>query len=306
MSNLTTAPPVWKPLLRDFQRALQAENKSPRTVRTYVDAALRVAHRYPDVDPTEDLERRHLREHIALLIEETSASNAHTHQRALQQYFNFLVLEGEIEVSPLVGMKLPIIPEKPVPVVQPEAVTRVLATCKGKGFVDRRDEALLRTFFTTGVRLTEIVVDVDAIDLDVDTIGVLGKGRKLRTVPFPPTTGRAISRYLRVRAKHRQAYRPELWLAERGRNPLTANGIAQIIRRRGQLAGIGDDIGRSFHAHLARHTFSHEFLAAGGSESDLMLLMGWSSPTMPRRYGKSAATERAHAAARKMRVGDQY
>lgn len=54
MPDLTSAPPFWKPLLRDCQRALQAENKSPRTIRTYVDAALRLARRYPTVDPAGD------------------------------------------------------------------------------------------------------------------------------------------------------------------------------------------------------------------------------------------------------------
>lgn len=305
MPDLSTAPPLWQLLLRDFERALQAENKSPRTVVTYVDAALRLARRYPDIDPGE-IKRRELREHIASLIEQTSAANAHTHQRALQQWFRFLVDEDEVEVSPLAGMKLPILEEKTVPVVPAEAVSRVLATCSGKGFVARRDEAILRLFYSTGARLSEIVVNVDAIDLTIDAISVLGKGRKYRTVPFPPKTGRAISRYLRVRAKHRQAYRPELWLAERGRDPMTANGIAQMVRRRGKLAGVTEDLGRHFHPHLARHTFSHEFLAAGGSEAELMLLEGWTSPAMPRRYGKSAATDRAHATARRMRVGDQY
>jgi hypothetical protein len=39
--------------------------------------------------------------------------------------------------------------------------------------------------------------------------------------------------------------------------------------------------------------------AEGLGEGDLMLIMGWNSPQMPKRYGKSAATDRAHAAARR-------
>ncbi|MPY85960.1 MAG: tyrosine-type recombinase/integrase, partial [Actinophytocola sp.] len=100
------------------------------------------------------------------------------------------MVEEEIEVSPMSGIKPPIVPEQPVPVVSSDAIKRVLATCKGKGFVARRDEAIIRVFYDTGVRLSEILVDVEAFDLNTDTVGVLGKGRKLRTVPFSATTGR--------------------------------------------------------------------------------------------------------------------
>lgn len=305
MNVLTTAPEQWKLLLRDFQRALQAENKSPRTIGIYLRAALRLARAYPNIDPR-DIDRRQIRDHIASLIEDTSAGNAHTHYRSLQQWFAFLLAEREIDTSPMVNMKPPIVPETTIPVVPVGVIREVIATCHGDDFVARRDEAIIRTFFDTGVRLSEIIVILNDVDLAIDALRVLGKGRKIRTVPFSPTTARTISRYLRARSKHRHANRPELWLGERGRGPLTPNGIAQMFRRRGRLAGVDTLVGGQFHPHLARHTFSHEFLAAGGSESDLMLLMGWSSPSMPRRYGVSAATERAHTAARRLHLGDRF
>lgn len=71
-------------------------------------------------------------------------------------------------------------------------------------------------------------------------------------------------------------------------------------------AGVNEALGRNLHAHLGRHSASHEWLAAGGSEGDLMRIMGWKSAQMPRRYGASAADERAHAAVRKMRLGERF
>lgn len=51
-------------------------------------------------------------------------------------------------------------------------------------------------------------------------------------------TPRAVDRYLRVRARHGQAYRQQLWLGVNNRGPLTASGIYQVIARRGQQAGV--------------------------------------------------------------------
>ena len=49
----------------------------------------------------------------------------------------------------------------------------------------------------------------------------------------------AVDRYLRVRAKHPLAARPELWLGIDGRGPLTPDGIYQIVARGGRAGGRG-------------------------------------------------------------------
>lgn len=72
-----------------------------------------------------------------------------------------------------------------------------------------------------------------------------------------------------------------------------------MLRRRGREAGVNEALGRNLHAHLGRHFVAHHSQAEGLGEGDLMLIMGWNSPQMPKRYGKSAATDRAHAAARR-------
>jgi integrase/recombinase XerC len=80
-----------------------------------------------------------------------------------------------------------------------------------------------------------------------------------------------------------------LWLAEKGKGPLTRNGVKEMLRRRGLPAGVNEAIGRNLHAHLGRHSLAHEWQAVGASEGDLMRIMGWKSPQMARRYGASAA-----------------
>jgi len=130
-------------------------------------------------------------------------------------------------------------------------------------------------------------------------ITVLGKGRRERTVPLGVKSALALRRYQKARDGHKLAKATDaLWLSYRG--ALSGDGLMQMLQRRGTKAGI-----TGLHPHMLRHTFAHRWQAAGESESDLMQLAGWKSPSMLRRYAWSAAMERAHAAHERLGLGDK-
>lgn len=287
--------------LRDWERTLQAERKSPRTVQSYLESVGQLADHLAGADLLE-VDAAALREFMVWLAENRSPSTCSVRYRAMQQFYKWAVGEELIIASPMARMRPPSVPEKPVPVVPVDDLRKLLRACDGKGFLERRDTAIIRLMLEPGgARRAEVAhLRVDDVDLDQDVVVVTGKGSRVRAIPFGYKTGQAITRYLRLRGAHPAAERTDaLWLAQRG--ALTDSGLAQMLERRCDAAGID-----RVHPHQLRHTAADLWLAeSGGDETSAMRLFGWRSRQMLNRYGASNADARAHAAARKLSIGDR-
>ncbi len=262
-------------LLRSFSRDLRARNRSERTIQSYEEAARFLACD-EGIGDLRDTTREQIQNYIATQTKIISPSTAALRFRSLQQVFAWMEREEIIERSPMAKMKAPNVPEVPVDIIPDDELAKLLRTCSGKDFTSRRDTAIIRLLLDTGIRVSELVaLELDTLDMQRDVIVVIGKGGKVRAVPFGAKTGQALDRYLRARSSHPAARTTtKLWLGSR-QKPLTASGVTQMLERRPIEAGV-----EHVHAHRFRHTAAHAWLASGGAEQDAMRIFGWDSREM--------------------------
>jgi site-specific recombinase XerD len=303
-SIITMQDNLQKFYLGPFQRHLRAENASSRTIETYSEAVRRLVEFLADknmpMDPA-GLTREHIQEFIRDQLVKHKPTTAANRYRSLQQYFRWLVEEGEIRESPMARMRPPRVPESPIPVLSETDIAKLLKACSGTDFEARRDTAIISLLLDTGVRRSELAgLTLGDLDLDAQTITVVGKGGRLRTVAYGRKAARDLDRYLRLRENHPFRDSPRLWLGRGG--PMTDNGIYQALRKRGRRAGIKSKI----FLHIFRHTFAHLWLEGGGQEGDLMRLTGWASRSMVDRYAKSTAGQRARQAHKVFSPRDRF
>ena len=275
-------------ILQTFTFHLRARNLSPRTITATQDYLRPFLVRHDPYTTT----RRDIENYLGELAGRCRPATVFTAWRHLRNFFNWLETEGDIQVNPMTHIPKPIVPPVEIPMPTIEELRTLLAACKGRDAVSRRDYALITMLLDTGLRLTEVTnLKLDDISEEY-TLRVFGKGRKWRTVQLGEKSSEALRRWIRIRKSESD----RLWVGRVG--PLTASGIRRVIKKRGLQVGI------HLHPHMLRHSFVDNWLRCGGSEIDLARLCGWTTTRMAGRYAQHRADERAIAAHTKVRPLD--
>jgi integrase/recombinase XerD len=283
---------------------LEAERKSIHTIKTYtagLDAYIAWCERQ---GLAVELAPGPVEKFMAALFEGgAEAATVLSRQRGVRRFSAWLA-EDAGRPDPLAGMKPPKLDQKIPPFVPPDALAALLATCSTRSFHDLRDRAIVSLMAESMVRADELLnMTRDGVSIRQRTARVeRGKGGKGRVTAFSAATARDLDRYVRVRAGHRLASEPWLWLpVKRSREPrLTYDGLYTTLKRRALRA----DPPFVLHPHMLRSTGAISFRRRGGQVTSLMALGGWSDIAMVQRYIRAAENDLAIEEARRLFDGE--
>ena len=148
----------------------------------------------------------------------------------------------------------------------------------------RRDAAIFELFYSSGLRLSELVgldiayakerghVSSGWIDLASCEVTVTGKGNKRRTVPVGSKARDAITTWLAERDAFVKADPHPLFLSARGAR-LSGRTIQSRLKAHAQRAGMPAHV----HPHVLRHSFASHMLQASGDLRAVQELLGHAS-----------------------------
>jgi len=280
--------------IKKFEIHLRAEkNASPHTVSSYLTDLGQFSHFLRETGHAcstqskidiEKIDRMALRSYLSYL--NTQSVTRATQARKLStlcSFFKFLCREGYLSNN--IAKTIPA-PRKSSPLphyLSVDEMFRLLELPPQDSFMGARDRAMLETFYSTGMRISELVqVTLETLWLDRGTVKVFGKGKKERILPLGGKSREAIEMYLGQRAQLLQE-KPQvtapsaLFLNTRG-GGLTTRGVRKIIGK--YLA----QFPRGLSPHSLRHTFATHLLDGGADLRSIQEMLGHASLSTTQKY----------------------
>ncbi|TLX58716.1 tyrosine recombinase XerC [Stutzerimonas nosocomialis] len=185
--------------------------------------------------------------------------------RGLYRYLN---QEGRCSHDPAAGLSPPKGERRLPRVLDTDRAMQLLDGGIEDDFIARRDQALLELFYSSGLRLSELVgLDLDQLDLPAGLVRVLGKGSKARVLPVGRKAREALEAWLPLRALASPAD-GAVFIGKQGRR-LGARAVQLRVRE----AGVRE-LGQHLHPHMLRHSFASHLLESSQDLRSVQELLG--------------------------------
>jgi site-specific recombinase XerD len=255
-------------ILRYLQELDLAKGRSPGTIENYRQRLLVFGQWFGFQQPTAITKETIWDFRVYLNQKGLSKKTQSYYLIALRGFLKFLQGQGLKVLDPSV-IDLPKISERKIVILEETELERLLASPQGDDIRAWRDRAILETFFSTGLRVSELCQLNRDINIDKGEIVVKGKGGVIRPVFLSFTAQKALRQYLKLRTDKSPAL--FINLSRYGYSQrLTARAIQKIIK----FYAIKSGILKKVTPHLLRHQFATDLLSAGADLRAVQLLLG--------------------------------
>ena len=282
-----------KELIKLYADHLRNErNVSPHTLRNYLSDLLQFQQFLIErklclaEDGTLDVCKVDIhvaRTYLAALTKNRKKSSMGRKLAALKGFFRYLLATDHVKKDPLLLIHSPK-QEKPLPhFLSVDEVFQLLGGIKVDSSLDVRDRAILEVFYSTGIRVSELVgLNWSDVDFQLGILRVVGKGSKERIVPIGEVALQTLRDYHQeVRKKGGLGHSGEnpVFLNYRG-NRITTRSVARVVEKHLRETGIAIKMG----PHGLRHSFATHLLNSGADLRVIQELLGHASLSTTQRY----------------------
>lgn len=190
---------------------------------------------------------------------------------ALRAFLKYL-RKRNIETIQPESIELAKVGDRDLDLISEKDLERLLAQPDGDDVRSLRDKAMLELFFSTGMRVSELVSLSRDLDLSRGEFAVRGKGDKVRVVFLSDAAKKAIKKYLDKRADTDDALFAQLGKNAKHANDLrlTTRSVERIVKHYATKAGISKKV----TPHIIRHSFATDLLENGADIRSVQALLG--------------------------------
>lgn len=216
-----------------------------------------------------ELDTRNLRRLVARLHQQGLASRSLARLlSATRGLYQYLLREGPCRHDPATGLSPPKRERRLPRTLDADRSAQLLDGAVEDDFIARRDQAMLELFYSSGLRLSELVgLDLDGLDLPAGLVRVRGKGNKVRELPVGSMARQALEHWLPLR-KLANPGDGAVFISQQGRR-LGPRAVQLRVRQ----AGVRE-LGQHLHPHMLRHSFASHMLESSQDLRAVQELLG--------------------------------
>ena len=183
--------------------------------------------------------------------------------------FAYLVQRHGFAANPILGLRAPKSPKTLPQALSIEQASKLVEITDSEP-LSLRDHAILELFYSSGLRLSELVnLNCDALDFVEGTVTVTGKGNKTRIVPLGKQAISAIKAWLPQREILNKNNEKSLFISKLGKRIGARN-----VQLRLKEWSIKQGIHSSVHPHMLRHSFASHVLQSSGDLRAVQEMLG--------------------------------
>ena len=193
----------------------------------------------------------------------------------LRSFFNFLVMEKEIAVSPATLLEIPRVGRHLPEVLSVEEIDLMEAQIDLSRPGGHRDRAIIEVMYGCGLRVSEVIeLRISNIFREEGFIRVFGKGNKERLIPVNERALREINLYLTDRNRMEpDADNSDILFLNRLGRKLSRVYLFKLVKELAQKAGINKNIS----PHTFRHSFATHLMEGGADLRAIQEMLGHES-----------------------------